>query len=63
MDALQHLVPFCSTQLVHVFNILKNKHRNQLDVDPDLRLKVGNNEPDVKANVWNKSRHDFSHLI
>ncbi|CAG2058609.1 unnamed protein product [Timema podura] len=59
-DALVDMT--CDGSLKSVFkeyrlNQLWNKHKNCLDVDPDLRLKLENIEPDVEGIVRDKKRH------
>jgi len=63
-QALQFLIPFVSTYLCEntFFHFLytKNKYRNRLNVESDLRLKVTNMEPEIDVIVRSK-QHQPSH--
>jgi hypothetical protein len=53
--AVRHLLPFattylCETTFSHLVDI-KNKYRNRLNVEPDLRLKLSGFDPDMKVDV------------
>jgi hypothetical protein len=50
------LVPF--SHLVH----MKNKYRNRLNVEPNLRLKLSSFDPDMR-NLTSQKQHQPSHYV
>lgn len=63
--ALKHLLPFpttynCEYGFSNLVDI-KTKKRNQLDVQPALRLKLSAIEPDLDKLVVNQKQHHHSH--
>ncbi|XP_072395319.1 zinc finger BED domain-containing protein 5-like [Diabrotica undecimpunctata] len=62
--ALLFLIPFTTTYLCEsgfsAMLIIKNKYRNKLNIDTNLRLKLSTTEPDISSLVSNMQHH-FSH--
>lgn len=60
-QALLFLIPFSTTYLCECgfssMVILKNKYRNKLNIDPNMRLKLSSREPDVASLVSNMQLH------
>ncbi|XP_060874738.1 zinc finger BED domain-containing protein 5-like [Metopolophium dirhodum] len=55
--ALRHLIPFCTTyrceQAFSTYCYMKNKYRNRLNIDADLRVKISSMQPDLDE-IMNK---------
>jgi hypothetical protein len=62
--AVRHLLPFattylCETTFSHVVH-MKNKYRNRLNVEPDLRLKLSSFDPDMRK-LTSEKQHQPAH--
>jgi hypothetical protein len=62
--AVRHLLPLattylCETTFSHLVR-MKNKYRNRLNVEPDLRLKLSSFDPDMRKLTSGK-QHQPSH--
>lgn len=62
--AVRHLLPFpttylCETTFSHLVH-MKNRYRNRLNVEPDLRLKLSSFDPDIRK-LTSEKQHQPSH--
>lgn len=62
--AVKYMLPFattylCETTFSHLVH-MKNKYRNKLDVEPDLRLKLSSFDPDIRK-LTSEKQHQPSH--
>ena len=62
--ATKYLLPFCTTYLCEksfsMMTYIKNKYRNKLDVEPDLRINISNIMPEI-SDIVDKKQHHPSH--
>lgn len=65
--ALRHLIPFCTTyrceQAFSTYCYMKNKYRNRLNIDADLRVKISSMQPDLDEIMNKKERFHLSHKV
>lgn len=65
--ALRYLIPFCTTyrceQAFSSYCYIKNKYRNRLNIDADLRLKISSMQPNLDEIMNKKERFDSSHKV
>jgi hypothetical protein len=59
--AVRHVLPFattylCETTFSHLVH-MKNKYKNRLKVEPDLRLKLSSFDPDMRKLTSEKQHH------
>jgi len=63
--ALRHLIPFCTTyrcvQAFSTYCYMKNKYRNRLNVDADLRVKISSMQPELDEIMNKKERFPLFH--
>ncbi|XP_025192680.1 zinc finger BED domain-containing protein 5-like [Melanaphis sacchari] len=64
---LRHLIPFCTTyrceQAFSTYCYMKNKYRNKLNIDADLRVKISSMQPDLDEIMNKKERFHLSHKV
>ncbi|XP_022161684.1 zinc finger BED domain-containing protein 5-like [Myzus persicae] len=65
--ALRHLIPFCTTyrceQAFSTYCYMKNKYRNRLYIDADLRVKISSTQSDLDEIMNKKERFHLSHKV
>jgi len=64
--ASRHLIPFCTTyrckQAFSTYCYMKNKYRNRLNIDADLRVKISSMQRNYEQKR-KKERFDLSHKV
>jgi len=65
--ASRHLIPFCTTyrceQAFSTYCYMKNKFRNRLNIDADLRVKISSMQPDLNEIMNKRERFHLSHKV